>query len=1508
MPLYLHRQLYILPGMPTSAGWVWWTAASEDLGGVGRPAFPGGGTKASFVQIVEYDDIDPVSSIGAAAMPVDTLPGVALTTAAPFLDLLITGTHTNVSAVEVWIDGAFAGLATLTSTSDWEFTLAVSPGVPFDLDLVVRTNSSLVAFDTHLAVAYEPITIQPLDITIVPGWTFSRNSIATDGLPSTGLPADDVDTYAAHELRDVSEKIGVASDHWYLIEGERSNRVFSSADLDPAGPDWILNGAAAINGMVADPLGGTGAVDVLSTVGAGSTLRPAVAVNWAGAGSPSHRVQSFWSRNGTPGGVAMLRFDSPTVDMPFNTTPDWVRSAVPSTWTANIVPYIRDSGDGTETWGWQVEPVSFANAWASSFIPTTGAAVTRLADDARFIMPSWWKTGTIKFEVVPAWPSAELMAAAIPAAVVVENVGGGQHIYLGDRSLVGGPAGFGVVFSTATVGSHWTTAAISIDAGDLIELEVDWVAETCAVYINTVLVDTIAFTGTWPEAQWALGRSVSAGGAELYGLVRVLTEEPPEYLPTTFEGLDGYTFTRGSTATDGLPSTGLPADDVDSYGVDQIRYVSDKVGALEDGWYLLEGASTNWWSRSNDLTVSPWTVVNTVTRTGGQADPMGGTTAARLECAAPGTLNGVQTGSEPLAGAADVPMSIGAWIREAPAPGLWGWLTQNPNVSLGGSAPAAWTRTVLKKTSTNSNQAVYLMINNDQTANGGIVAGARDAIFAFPQAERQRWASSYIVTTGTVGTRLGDDLAANIPERWTRGVLRMELVPAYSSAERVGAGLHVALINAVDARFRFVVSGSDLIPRLETWDGVFSAPAVVFAAGDTVRVEIDWEASEFRVYVNAVLASTTAFTGAWLWDMPCDLGHEANAQHVDGLFRILTKRGIGYPVLEGIVDVGRSLTLTSRSGGDGASLYTVERAGVPIAGLVNVTVAAVQGYALVAADCGPDLVVLDAATGLRSNPVRYDYRQALTAMVAGWDAEHVTPIGAEVDVVVDQSTLGNNLSSPGAHQRARYFTEGFNGGDQPFIRIETADLVRRTGMSWGGADPTEVESFVVVKTRVRTSFAVLASFTTSDPATLRYLPREAADTTGGPAVSTLDPTTVTIQGSTDLAAAPRMIYARGGPGGSSVGISNNAPEASNAVARAFTGMHGGTATLGSLYSGTSLSQADIALQIHCAATQTANQRAGFWAYCDWRFGLTRPFLQGGAMEIGTSPLTIVSRSGDDGSFLYTLRRDGVPVAGFVSVTAATIATYTIVEADIGPGLTVFDENSGLESNPVRFDDAAYFPGTTIGVSTQGVGLAGSDVQTWSGTLGGVPVTLAADAPTNRPAYDGSGGVGGRPRITFDGIDDCLHGILTKGSAWDDYEWGVVKHQTAATAAGATTLAYTAGTVARFRLTEQSSGNYRVTVAGGANVEPGIASTAMQHWSGDAAVGGTINARLAGNVEATTSSTVTSRPDGNSLSLGAVINVAPAAFHCQAWYCGPLLTATQRTHLRALLAYHTGVAA
>lgn len=285
------------------------------------------------------------------------------------------------------------------------------------------------------------------------------------------------------------------------------------------------------------------------------------------------------------------------------------------------------------------------------------------------------------------------------------------------------------------------------------------------------------------------------------------------------------------------------------------------------------------------------------------------------------------------------------------------------------------------------------------------------------------------------------------------------------------------------------------------------------------------------------------------------------------------------------------------------------------------------------------------------------------------------------------------------------------------------------------------------------------------------------------------------------------------------------------------------------------------------------------------------------------------------SLTYSLLRDGAPIIGLVDVSKETIEAYEFLALDIGPQLILRESDSVsstyADSDPVIYDDATHLPNTAIGVSTQGITPADGDttVQAWAAALGGISCTLVADAATNRPAYSATGGAGSRPLVAFDGVDNVLKGAITKGAAFATYELGIVAKQLASGAAGDIAIGYYVPLTMVFSVQEQTGGKYRMTVVGGANVSTTTdPQTAMIHASGDAA-SGTINARINGTVEGTSSGTVTSRADGNTLCLGGNFsNAAASQFECQAWHCGPSLTADQRTHLRALLTYHTGVSA
>ena len=83
---------------------------------------------------------------------------------------------------------------------------------------------------------------------------------------------------------------------------------------------------------------------------------------------------------------------------------------------------------------------------------------------------------------------------------------------------------------------------------------------------------------------------------------------------------------------------------------------------------------------------------------------------------------------------------------------------------------------------------------------------------------------------------------------------------------------------------------------------------------------------------------------------------------------------------------------------------------------------------------------------------------------------------------------------------------------------------------------------------------------------------------------------------------------------------------------------------------------------------------------------------------------------------------------------------------------------------------------------------------------------------------------------------------------------------------------------------------------------------MAHFSGDGTAGGALNVRVAGMIEATNSSVGAAEAGDQSLDVGArtVLGANPANARFMAAYFGHGLSADQRTHLRALLTYHTGV--
>lgn len=303
------------------------------------------------------------------------------------------------------------------------------------------------------------------------------------------------------------------------------------------------------------------------------------------------------------------------------------------------------------------------------------------------------------------------------------------------------------------------------------------------------------------------------------------------------------------------------------------------------------------------------------------------------------------------------------------------------------------------------------------------------------------------------------------------------------------------------------------------------------------------------------------------------------------------------------------------------------------------------------------------------------------------------------------------------------------------------------------------------------------------------------------------------------------------------------------------------------------------------------------------------------VEIGQSPtLTDPVYTGDPGTITWTLYRDGIADGTIAGVSKATAEAYTAVAADIGPDLhfeALVTNGAGADSdvtNTVVFNDATYLADTAIGVSTAGLTLADSDttVDAWASSLGGVSATLSAAAVVNRPAYSATGGAGSRPLVTGDGVQSLLTGTVTKGSAFASIEMGLVGARSGSPALSARYLTYIAGTSG---IRGNSTDTFRGQWQGGSTAASTSSAAANAHTSVDcnSGAGATLSIRVAGTAEGTAAYSVSAQADGGTLYLFGDVTTNLGAYAAQAWYLGPQLTADQRTHLRALLTYHTGIA-
>lgn len=328
--------------------------------------------------------------------------------------------------------------------------------------------------------------------------------------------------------------------------------------------------------------------------------------------------------------------------------------------------------------------------------------------------------------------------------------------------------------------------------------------------------------------------------------------------------------------------------------------------------------------------------------------------------------------------------------------------------------------------------------------------------------------------------------------------------------------------------------------------------------------------------------------------------------------------------------------------------------------------------------------------------------------------------------------------------------------------------------------------------------------------------------------------------------------------------------------------------------------------------------------------ITAPAVLTWDVTIGSSPtVTPPTYTGSPSTITYTLRRDGVGVAGLEDVDLATIEAHVgegvsgTDARDIGPDIDLAFEvtnSAGSDSgtsNVVVFDDATHLANVAMYMLTEGVTTAdgGTTVDAIAQSYGGWnPGAFSATGSGVRPAYEATGGVGGRPRMVTDGaVDYLLRTAMTKGSAWVGHDFGAVCSISADGANGDYLLAIGSAVGERRRLNELGS-NMRSQADDETGTPVGPTSTTtytpLQLRSGDwSASGATLNWRQNRVVETSVANANDQWADAANASVGAsVAGGQPAAWNVHGFYfCYDLLTSAQRLHLGSLFTYHTGVA-
>jgi hypothetical protein len=199
----------------------------------------------------------------------------------------------------------------------------------------------------------------------------------------------------------------------YVAEVGRTNLALQSETL---GTTWTPSNITVTSNSIVSPSGATTADTLTATAGNATLLQSITSAS-------ATRDFSIWLKRKTGTGNIDLTMDNGATWTTKTITSSWERYSITQTAVTNPIIGVRIVTDGDEVYAWGAQLESGTPAtFASSYIPTTAASVTRAADALTYPVENVSGTkGTASVEIQSRWT----VSTAVNKVILGNNAGNG---------------------------------------------------------------------------------------------------------------------------------------------------------------------------------------------------------------------------------------------------------------------------------------------------------------------------------------------------------------------------------------------------------------------------------------------------------------------------------------------------------------------------------------------------------------------------------------------------------------------------------------------------------------------------------------------------------------------------------------------------------------------------------------------------------------------------------------------------------------------------------------------------------------------------------------------------------------------------------------------------------------------------------------------------------------------------------------------------------------------------